>query len=86
VGWWFILRERTRTKWANANALGVLPKYRGLGANAVLYTELARVFHASRFEYLDLVQADETNGKFQAEAEALGLTWSRRHRSYRRAL
>jgi hypothetical protein len=35
---------------------------------------------------LDLVQADETNVKIQAEAEALGITWIKRHRSYHRAV
>jgi GNAT superfamily N-acetyltransferase len=86
LGWWFVLRERSRTQWANANGLGVSPKYQGLGADAILYTELAHVLEGSRFKYLDLVQADEANVKVQAEVDALGIAWYKRHRTYRRTL
>ena len=39
-GWAYVLLDRRRTEWVNVNGLGLLPQYRGLGANAMLYTEL----------------------------------------------
>lgn len=86
LGWWHILREFRRTEWLSINGLGLLPQYQGLGANAILYTELARSVREFHFRHADLAQIAEDNLKSLGEANALGVEWYKRHRIYRRAL
>ena len=80
--------ESKRTKWVNFNGIGVVPKYQGAGANAVLYSELARTFeHSSfRFEHGDYVQIAETNLQSMGDATVLGVPIYKRHRIYRKTL
>jgi hypothetical protein len=86
-GWYHLLRERKRTEWLNVNGLGLLPEYRGLGANTIIYTELQKVLRTHKFKHLDLVQIEEGNLKSMAEMKAIGgIEWYKRHRSYRRRL
>jgi GNAT superfamily N-acetyltransferase len=85
-GWIHILLEFKRTKWANFNGAGLLPEHQGVGANAVLYTELARSALEFDFEHADLVQVAENNVKSIGEVNAAGAEWYKRHRVYRREL
>ncbi|MBN1400191.1 MAG: hypothetical protein JXA74_05100 [Anaerolineae bacterium] len=85
-GWWHILRERKRTRWLNINGLGLLPEYQGLGANAVLYTEMQKSVVARGADYADVAQVAETNLKSMGEMQAIGVEWYKRHRIYRREL
>jgi hypothetical protein len=87
-GWILVLLETKRTKWVNFNGVGIIPKYQGLGANAILYTELARTVKSDsfHFEHADFVQAAETNIHSLGDANAIGLTWYKTHRMYRRTL
>ena len=86
LGWYAILRERKRTRWVNINGLGVLPACQGLGANTILYTELAKTVKGFGFEHLDIVQAEEGNLESLADMKAIGVKWYKTHRSYERAL
>jgi hypothetical protein len=86
IGWFHLLREFKRTNWVNLNGLGLLPEHRGVGANAVLYTELARSVYDYGFEHADVVQIEERNDKSLGEMAALGVEWYKRHRIYWRAL
>ncbi|MBM3188539.1 MAG: hypothetical protein FJZ90_07450 [Chloroflexi bacterium] len=86
LGWWHILREFRRTEWLSINGLGLLPQYQGLGANAILYTELARSVRDLQFRHADLAQVAEDNLKSLGEANAVGVEWYKRHRIYRQAL
>ncbi|UCC86029.1 MAG: hypothetical protein JSV81_14360 [Anaerolineales bacterium] len=86
LGWIHLLREFKRTKWANLNGLGLLAGHRGVGANAVLYTELAKSVHEFGFAHSDVVQVEEQNTKSLGEMAAIGVRWYKRHRIYRRAL
>jgi GNAT superfamily N-acetyltransferase len=81
-GWYWLLTERRRTKWANVNGAGLLPEYQGLGANVLLYTELAKTIKEYGFEYADLVQVNEVNRASMADMEAVGVKWYKRHRAY----
>jgi GNAT superfamily N-acetyltransferase len=81
-GWLYLLTEARRTKWVNINGLGLLPKYQGLGANAVLYTALADTLHPFGFEHADVVAVDETNDKSRSDMETMGVRWYKRHRYY----
>ena len=82
-GWAYILLDRRRTKWCNVNGLGLLPQYRGLGANAMLYTELRDTINAHGFKHIDTVQANEANFNSTSDHETLGIQWYKRHRHYK---
>lgn len=82
-GWYHILRDRQKTDWANVNGVGLLPQYRGLGANAVLYTELRDTVAAHGFKHVDIVQINETNFNSRSDLETMGADWYKRHRHYK---
>jgi hypothetical protein len=87
-GWLHLLLEPRRTSWVVFNGVGILPAYQGAGANAVLYTELARTVKDNRyhFEHGDLVQVAETNMQSMGDMTAAGPEWYKRHRVYVRTL
>lgn len=85
-GWIHLMREFKRTNWVNCNGLGLLEGHRGLGANAVLYTELSKSVQEFGFEHADVVQVEEGNAKSLGDMAAIGVEWYKRHRIYRRAL
>jgi hypothetical protein len=86
LGWIYLLREYKRTKWVNANGLGLLPQYQGLGANAVLYTELYHTIRDFKFEHADIVQVVEENIRSRSDMETIGVDWYKRHRTYKRQI
>jgi hypothetical protein len=86
LGWIRLLREFKRTNWVNLNGLGLVAEHRGVGANAVLYTELAKSVYDFGFKHADVVQIEEQNDKSLGEMAAIGVEWYKRHRIYRRAL
>jgi GNAT superfamily N-acetyltransferase len=85
-GWWHILMERRRTRRLDINGLGILPAYRGLGANVLMYSALAKTIKEMGFTHLELVQVQESNFRSRNDQEALGATWIKRHRIFRRTL
>jgi GNAT superfamily N-acetyltransferase len=87
-GWIWVLLETKRTKWVNFNGVGILPKYQGAGANAVLYAELAKTVQSDRFhfEHGDFVQVAENNIHSLGDANAIGIQWYKTHRMYRKVL
>jgi hypothetical protein len=85
-GWYWLMTERRRTKWAIINGAGLLPEYQGVGANVLLYTELAKTIKDYGFEFADLVQVNEVNKSSMADMESIGVNWYKRHRAYVRDL
>lgn len=85
-GWLTLMREFKRTDWVNVNGMGLLPQHRGVGANAVLYTEMAKSVQDLSFKHADVVQVEEKNARSLAEMAALGVQWYKTHRVYRCAL
>ena len=87
-GWIHLMLEPRRTKWVSFNGVGVLPKYQGVGANAVLYAELAKTFASNdfQFEHGDYAQVAETNLESLGDANILGMPMYKRHRVYRKTL
>lgn len=85
-GWIHILLDRQRTNWVNINGLGLLPQYRGLGANAMLYTELRDTIATHGFKHMDIVQVNETNFNSRSDMETMGIQWYKRHRHYKKAV
>ena len=86
VGWFFLMQEPKRTEWVNLNGIGFLPAYRGLGGNALLYRELFQSIKQFNFKHGDIVQVNEVNFPSKSDMETLGVTWYKRHRSYKRNL
>jgi hypothetical protein len=86
LGWADLLREFRRTKWLNINGAAILPKYRGLGATALLFREIYDSFMRGGFEAADLVQIGVENERMQNELRALNVDFYKTHRTYRRQL
>lgn len=85
-GWIRLLWAHRFTKRLSANGLGLLPKYQGVGSNAVLYASLFRILEEREVEFADVAQIAETNLKSMGDMTALGIQWYKRHRIYRRAI
>jgi len=82
-GWIQILQEQKNTNLLNINGLGILPKYQGLGANALVYAELDHTIRsAPQFTRAEIVQVDERNFMSKSDMERMGVVWSKTHRSY----
>lgn len=84
LGWYYLWREFKRTEWANLNGIGLLPQHQGVGANAILYTELEKSFRQFGFRHADFVQVSEENVKSLSEVSFVTTNWYKRHRIYRR--
>ena len=85
-GWWHILRAYKTTDWVILNGVGILPEYQGRGANAVLYTELARTLTDSQFWHADLVQVGTENTRSMSDQLTFGAEWVKTHRVYKKRL
>ena len=83
LGWYHLLREQKQTRTVDINGLGLLPKFQGLGGNALLYTELEKTVREYGFDKAEIVQVDEKNFMSKSDMETLGTHWYKRHRTYR---
>lgn len=85
-GWLRLLRAQKTTKDLDLNGIGMLPGYQGMGATALLYTELYKSGKPMGFEYAETVQVDEHNFLSKSENEENNITWHKAHRCYFRKL
>lgn len=86
-GWIPLLLEQKRTKVVDLNGVGFLPKFQGLGGNALLYSEVEKTLRQfKQFQRAELVQVDERNFKSKADMERIGVHWHKLHRVYRYTL
>lgn len=85
-GWYHLLRDFKKTTWVNFNGTGLLPGHRGVGANAVLYTEMARTIRDHGFAHADVVEIEEGNLKSLGDMSAIGVSWYKKHRVYEKGL
>jgi hypothetical protein len=88
LGWVDFLTEKKRTRWVNVNGNAILPQYQGLGANAILYDEMAKtILDSSRYDYADLVQVQDTNSKMLSDMQAIvPMNIVKRHRIYQKGV
>ncbi len=87
TGWLHLMREFKRTEWINFNGAGILPQYRGVGGNAMLYAEMYKtLIDRTQYNYGDFVQVQETNMRMIQELAAVGVRPYKKHRVYRMAL
>lgn len=81
-----LLRERKRTRRLIINGMGIVPRHRGSGANAILYYELARTTRDMGYQGADLVQIKESTNLMLSDIERLGGRLYKTHRVYAKRL
>jgi GNAT superfamily N-acetyltransferase len=85
-GWMRVFWDLKTTRRMSGNGVGLLPRYQGKGATVLLYAEITDTLTKARAVHCDIALALETNVKSLADMNALGVTWHKRHRVYRRDL
>jgi hypothetical protein len=85
-GWIDLLLELRRTSWMNINGAGIIPRYRGLGGTAILFSEMYKAVSESSYHFADLVQIGVENDRMQRELRDLGIDFYKMHRMYQRSL
>lgn len=86
LGWVDLYTELRRTKWLNVNGMGVLPRFRGLGATALLFCELYDSIIAGNFDYAEVVQIGAENVRMLNEIRGLEIDFHKTHRMFKRDL
>jgi hypothetical protein len=83
-----ILREVNRTDWIALNGAGILPEFKGLGGNVLLYTEMEKTLNSRRqqFKWGELCQVAETAVEMRSDLVNIGGKPYKNHRVYVRAL
>jgi len=81
-----ILLGMRRTRKILFNGLGILPEYHGLGGNALLYRELARIVDDGGFTDVEMVQISEQTAMMLRDAGTLGGRPAKVHRLYQKTL
>ena len=87
-GWWHLLKilKWHKTDTVDLLLIGVLPEYRGKGANALIFDDLIRQFQAYGFDWAETGPQMETNEGVLSQWQYLESTQHRRHRCYRKEL
>lgn len=85
LGWFWLLRDFRRTRWLNLNGAGILAPFRGLGVNAILYSEMEKTIHSGQFEHADIVQIEESVLTLD-DALRMGARIYKKHRIYEKTL
>jgi hypothetical protein len=81
-GIFYILLELRKTEWISFNGTGILPEYRGIGGNALMYSEMAKSMEEYPFVHGDMPQVAETTKEMRADLENLGGVPYKNHRVY----
>ena len=83
---WIHIKKAIHSTTVDFNGIGLLPEHQGVGATAVLYTELEKTIRSHQFNYANLVQVREDNIKSMGDMKALGIKWNKRHRIYHKTI
>jgi hypothetical protein len=81
-----MLIDMKRTKWVSLNGAGLLPKYHGLGGNALLYSEMEKTLHDFQFVDAELTNVAETAVQMRKDLKNVGGEAYKNHRVYRHAI
>ena len=81
-GWYHLLQAKKKSKWVDVNGLGILPEFRGMGSNALLYLELVKTIKELGYEHLEAVMVDENNFRSKSDNLTMGVTFYKTHRCY----
>lgn len=86
-GWYHILRAQKTTTNLVLNGVGIIPKYQGSGANAVLYSEMNKIRQQyPRFLTADNLQVADYNLRSYTDMSSVGTHWGITHRVYKQDL
>ena len=85
-GWAGILLSKKYSRTVDLEGVGLLPEYQGLGGNALLYSEIDRVFMNSRFKHAEIVQVDERNFRSQSDMKTMNVVWNKVHRTFEKEI
>ena len=85
-GWFHLWRAFRNTSRLLGNGIGLLPEYQGVGANALLYTELLKTARTRGADFCELAYIAESNAKSLGDMDALEVNWYKRYRIYQKAL
>jgi hypothetical protein len=64
------------------NGIGLLPKYQGLGGNALLYSEVEKTIVDAGMKHAEIIQVDERNFRSYSDMNTMGVDWKKTHRTY----
>jgi hypothetical protein len=81
-----LMLEMRRTEWISLNGVGVLPKYHGRGANALMYVEMEKTLRDFKFKHAEQTQMADTAVQVRKDMEKVGARIYKVHRVYHRAL
>jgi hypothetical protein len=81
-----MMLEMRRTEWISLNGVGVLPKYHGRGANALMYVEMEKTLRDFKFKHAEQTQMADTAVQVRKDMENLGARIYKVHRVYHRAV
>lgn len=82
LGWIDLWLEKKRSRVLSVNAIGLMPKYQGLGANILLYSELNKIIRQNDMKMIQIMHVDEQNFKSKSDMDTLQVQWCIRHRTY----
>jgi ribosomal protein S18 acetylase RimI-like enzyme len=86
LGWITLLWAKYHTTMLSLNGIGILPKYQGLGSNALLYVETEKVIRGKHYQKAEMIQVQEKNFRSKGDMESLGVQWVKRHRIYHKSI
>jgi len=81
-----LLYEKKHSHWIDMNGVGLLPKYQGLGANALLYSEVEKTIVAAGMTHAEIIQVDERNFRSYSDMNTMGVEWKKTHRTYQKKI
>lgn len=86
-GWAHLLLEKQKTAWVNINGAGIVEKYRGLGATALLYHELHKtITESGQFDHAEVVQIGVENERMLLELRGMGIDFYKAHGIFERGV
>ena len=87
-GWWQMLKilKWHKTEIVDLLLIGVLPEYRGKGANALIFDDLIRQFQRYGFEWAETGPQMESNESVRSQWQYLESIQHRRHRCYKKVI
>jgi ribosomal protein S18 acetylase RimI-like enzyme len=86
LGWTTLLWAKYHSTMLSLNGIGILPKYQGLGSNALLYVETEKIIRAKHYQKAEMIQVQEKNFRSKDDMESLGVRWAKIHRIYRKSI
>jgi hypothetical protein len=86
-GWYHLLHAKKTTTNLVLNGVGIIPKFQGRGANAVLYSEMDKIRDDfPQFKTADNLQVADYNRMSYADMDSVGTHWGVMHREYEKEI